>query len=130
WRRLIGQGAAALASRDGRVALSLPANAYAVYRAEATISPPAAAPDLACAGTAPAGDGAQYVAVASSRRDPLRVRFALQAPDGATVDLGTDDNPPYRIVVDADRVASGTATTVVATAEDLAGHRVTVRCPP
>lgn len=130
WRRLIGQGATTLTSREGRVAVSLPANAYAVYRAEATIPRPAAAPDLACAGTMPAGDGARYVAVASAARGPLRVRFALEAPDGAAVDLGVDANPPYRIVVDADRIPPGTAAMITATAEDLAGRRATVRCPP
>ncbi len=129
WRRLIGEGAAALSSRDGRLAARLPANAYAVYRAETLVSPPAEAPDLACAGVVPAGDGARYVAVASAAPGPLRVHFALERPDGTALELGTDADPPYRIVVDADRVAPGAMATVIAEAEDLAGHRTTRRCP-
>ena len=129
WRRLIGEGAASLSSEERRIAVSLPAHSYAVYRAGAAIPRPAEAPDLACAGTTPAGGGARYVAVASAARGPLRVHFALEQPDGTSVDLGTDASPPYRVVVAADRVARDAPAMVVAMAEDLAGHRTTVRCP-
>ncbi len=129
WRRLIGEGTASPGSREGRIAVSLPANSYAVYRAGTAIPPPAEAPDLACAGTTAAGGGARYAAVASAARGPLQVHFALERPDGTVVDLGTDADPPYRVVVDADRVASASAVSIVAEAEDLAGHRTTRRCP-
>ncbi|MFE7410399.1 pullulanase-type alpha-1,6-glucosidase [Streptomyces laurentii] len=114
-----GQGA--VAAKDGKVTVTVPALGSLVLKAGAPLPAPAAAPTVSLKAPAAGATGTVEIAADVSGGGLNRVVFAAQAGDGPWRTLGTADHAPYKVTQRVTAPA-GTALRYKAVAVDAAGR--------
>lgn len=113
-----------LSADDGALNVTMPPLSAAVYRAAKPMPPSTSAPRITSTqpSIAPGSGGRVQIGadVASDRY--AEVRFTARVGD-CTQQLGTDDNAPYRVYADLGAYPANTPVKIVATVNDLNGHR-------
>jgi pullulanase-type alpha-1,6-glucosidase len=127
---LTGDAAPLTAGADGSVTVTVPGLGASVFRAGAALPRSGSAPGISVAQSGVIDfdvDGQSREALvftAALDRDLYaEVSFATRIGGGAWTYAGTDDNAPYRITVDTERLAAGTTVEVAAVVDDLNGHK-------
>ncbi|MGH3371884.1 MAG: pullulanase-associated domain-containing protein, partial [Nocardioidaceae bacterium] len=110
---------------SGRISVTVPPLGFAIYRADAAMAAPSAAPNITFVDPAPDAviTGRAELEAALSRTVFAEVTFAVKVGDAAEWDVvGTDDNAPYRVFYDTSGLGAGTALRFKAVVRDLAGN--------
>ncbi|MFE4614905.1 pullulanase-type alpha-1,6-glucosidase [Streptomyces sp. NPDC056747] len=120
FRALYG-GQGAVATKDGKVTVTVPALSSLVLKADAPLPAPAAKPTLSLKAPAAGATGTVEIGADVTGGGLNRVVFAAQVGNGRWQTLGTADHAPYRVTQHV-TAAAGTALRYKAVAVDSAGR--------
>ncbi|MEU7516120.1 pullulanase-type alpha-1,6-glucosidase [Streptomyces sp. NPDC042898] len=120
FRALYG-GQGAVAAKDGKVTVTVPALSSLVLRADKPLPTPAAGPTLSLDAPAAGATGTVELSADVTGGGLNRVVFAAQVGNGRWQTLGTADHAPYKVTQHV-TAAAGTALRYKAVAVDSAGH--------
>ncbi|WP_042414374.1 pullulanase-type alpha-1,6-glucosidase [Streptacidiphilus anmyonensis] len=116
-----GQGHA-VTGADSRLNLTVPAESTVVYKADARLAEPGAAPGVTLAAPADGSSGTVTVKATATGGGFDRVVFAASVGTGAWKVLGTADHAPYAVTQDLSKVPAGTTVRYKAVVVDNAGR--------
>ncbi|MER5706424.1 pullulanase-type alpha-1,6-glucosidase [Streptomyces sp. NPDC002122] len=120
FRALYG-GQGAVAAKDGKVTVTVPALSSLVLRADKPLPTPATGPTLSLDAPAAGATGTVELSADVTGGGLNRVVFAAQVGNGRWQTLGTADHAPYKVTQHV-TAAAGTALRYKAVAVDSAGH--------
>ncbi|WP_024757785.1 pullulanase-type alpha-1,6-glucosidase [Streptomyces exfoliatus] len=120
FRALYG-GQGAVATKDGKVTVTVPALSSLVLKADAPLPAPAAKPTLSLKAPAAGATGTVEIGADVTGGGLNRVVFAAQVGNGRWQTLGTADHAPYKVTQHV-TAAAGTALRYKAVAVDSAGR--------